>query len=84
MEKKISRIAKERQVISITHLPQIAALADSHYLISKKLNKGKAVTYIKRLDESERIEEMARLLGGVDVTNTTLNHAKEMIAMSKK
>ena len=81
---KISRIAKERQVISITHLPQIAALADSHYLISKKLNKGKAVTYIKRLDESERIEEMARLLGGVDVTNTTLNHAKEMIAMSKK
>ncbi|MGN9164133.1 DNA repair protein RecN [Tissierellaceae bacterium HCP3S3_D8] len=81
---KISEIAKDRQVISITHLPQIAALADSHYFISKKTDKGKTVTTIKRLEDEERVEEMARLLGGVDVTNTTLDHAREMISMSKK
>ncbi len=81
---KISEISKERQIIAITHLPQIAALADSHYLITKKTNNGKTVTTIKKLSYDEKIKEMARLLGGVDVTNTTLDHAREMINMSQK
>lgn len=81
---KISKISKNHQVISISHLPQIAALADSHYLISKDINYKKAITKIERLSEDSRIIEMARLLGGVDVTETTLKHAKEMIEMSKK
>lgn len=81
---KISKISKNHQVISISHLPQIAALADSHYVISKDINDKKAITKIERLSEDSRIIEMARLLGGVDVTETTLKHAKEMIEMSKK
>ena len=81
---KISKNSKNHQVISISHLPQIAALADSHYVISKDINDKKAITKIERLSEDSRIIEMARLLGGVDVTETTLKHAKEMIEMSKK
>lgn len=82
---KIYRIAQNRQIISISHLPQIAAMADSHYVISKTLNRdGKMVTTIKKLSKKERIEELSRLIGGVDVTETTLNHAREMLEMSKK
>ncbi|TJX16272.1 DNA repair protein RecN [Tissierella creatinini] len=81
---KISKISKSHQVISISHLPQIAALADSHYVISKNINNKKAITKIERLSDEERVVEMARLLGGVDVTETTLKHAKEMIEMSKR
>jgi DNA repair protein RecN (Recombination protein N) len=81
---KIKRISKKHQVISISHLPQIAALADSHFVIDKKTVNGKTQTSIKKLTDDERIVEMARLLGGVNVTETTLNHAREMIEMSKK
>lgn len=81
---KIKRISKNHQVISISHLPQIAALADSHYEISKEVINGKAQTKIKKLSDDERIIELARLLGGVNVTETTLQHAKEMIEMSKE
>ena len=81
---KISKISKNHQVISISHLPQIAALADSHYVISKDINDKKAITKIERLSDEDRVVEMARLLGGVDVTETTLKHAREMIEMSKK
>ncbi|WFA09701.1 DNA repair protein RecN [Tissierella sp. Yu-01] len=81
---KIKRISHNHQVISISHLPQIAALADSHYVIDKNIINGKAQTNIKKLSDNERVKEMARLLGGVNVTETTLNHAKEMLEMSKK
>lgn len=82
---KIYDISKKRQVISISHLPQIAALADSHYLISKSLNKDKKInTSISRLTDEERVLELGRLLGGVDVTDTTLKHAREMLDMTKK
>lgn len=81
---RIKKISKNHQVISISHLPQIAAMADSHFVISKKLNNNKVITSIERLSEEDRIIEMARLLGGVDVTETTLEYAKEMLEMSKK
>ncbi len=82
---KIHRIAKKHQVISVSHLPQITALADSHYQISKKINnQGKVTTQITKLNDEERIYVLARLLGGVNVTSTTLKHAKEMLEMSKK
>lgn len=81
---KIHKIAKKHQVISVSHLPQITALADSHYQISKNINnQGKVTTQITKLNDEERIYELARLLGGVNVTSTTLNHAKEMLEMSK-
>ena len=81
---KIKKISKNHQVISISHLPQIAALADSHFVISKEIVNGKAQTRVSKITDDDRIVELARLLGGVDVTETTLQHAKEMIEMSKK
>ncbi len=81
---KIHKISRNHQVICISHLPQIAALADSHFVINKVILEDKTKTVISKLSEKERIEEMARLLGGVDLTDTTLRHASEMIQMSKK
>lgn len=81
---KILNISKNHQVICISHLPQLAALADSHYVINKTMTKDKTRTEIHRLSEEGRVEEMARLIGGVNLTDTTLNHAREMIEMSNK
>lgn len=81
---KISKISRNHQVISISHLPQIVALADSHFVISKNITNNKASTVIKRLNEEERINEVARLISGVDMTETTINHAKELLSMSNK
>lgn len=82
---KIYDISRKRQVISISHLPQIAALADSHYIIRKSMAEDNKInTNVSKLDEERRVEELGRLLGGVDVTETTLNHAREMLKMSEK
>ncbi|MFS8541244.1 MAG: hypothetical protein LOD89_04055 [Tissierellales bacterium] len=80
---KIKSISKNHQVICISHLPQIAALADAHFLISKEVFKEKTCVLVKKLDYNERIDELSRLLGGVNLTNTTKLHAKEMLDMSK-
>lgn len=81
---KIHGISRKHQVICISHLPQIAALADSHFVINKVVSNEKTRTVVSKLSDEDRIEEMARLLGGVDLTDTTLKHASEMIQMSKK
>ncbi len=81
---KILQISGEHQVICISHLPQIAALGDSHYAISKIVSDNRTKTIVSRLSDNERVEELARLLGGVDLTKTTLSHAAEMIEMSQK
>ncbi|WIV10986.1 DNA repair protein RecN [Proteiniborus sp. MB09-C3] len=81
---KIANISSNHQVICITHLPQIAALADSHYLINKKISDSESTTEIIELNYNERVEELSRLLGGVNLTETTKQHAREMIEMSKK
>lgn len=80
---KIKKISKNHQIISISHLPQIAALADNHFLIEKSFDEDETYTRVKKLDKDERIDELARLLGGVDLTDTTRLHAKEMLAMSQ-
>lgn len=80
---KIKSISKNHQVICISHLPQIAALADVHFLISKEVIDDKTFVAVKKLDYNERIDELSRLLGGVNLTNTTKLHAKEMLDMSK-
>lgn len=80
---KIHKIARERQVISISHLPQIAAMADTQYSINKEIKGGKVSTYIIQLNDEDRVYELAKLLGGVDLTETTINHAKEMLEMTK-
>lgn len=84
VSEKISRISKKRQVIAISHLPQIAALADSHFVISKKVYESNTNTVVNKLNDKDRVEEIARLIGGVDVTKLSLDHAEEMLEMAKK
>ena len=75
---KMNLIGRNHQVICITHLPQIAAMADSHFLISKNVVKNGTFSKIVRLQEEESITELARMLGGVRITDTVLESAKEM------
>ncbi|MCM1498102.1 MAG: DNA repair protein RecN [Clostridium sp.] len=75
---KIHKIGESHQVICITHLPQIAAMANHHYLIEKKVNNGKTMTSIEHLDSEQEIKELARLIGGVEITDTVLKSAREM------
>jgi DNA repair protein RecN (Recombination protein N) len=77
--KKLKQVSGLHQVISVTHLPQIAALADSHYVVRKEVDKGRTFTQVERLSETERISEVARMLGGLKITEKTLRHAEEMI-----
>ena len=81
---KIHRIGKTHQVICITHLPQIAAMANHHYLIEKQVNSGKTLTSISHLDKEREILELARLIGGVEITDTVLQSAKEMKELAVK
>ncbi len=78
--KKIASLSKYHQVICITHLPQIAKFADHHFRISKKSLKGRTITEITPLNKKERIEEIARMLGGEKLTPASLEHAREMIS----
>ncbi len=78
---KLKEIGNKRQVLCITHLPQIAALGDSHYVVSKQENKGRTITNVQQLDEKQRVEELARMLGGSKITETTVKHAKEMLGV---
>lgn len=82
--KKLSIIGKKHQVICITHLPQIASMADSHYIIEKNVEKNKTTTNIRKLDRKEEIYEIARLLGGDEVTKTALANAEEMKDLADK
>lgn len=73
------KLGEKRQVIAITHLPQIAAMADSAYVIEKEVVGSKTLTDIKRLDEEGRVLELARLLGGESVTDNIMQAAREML-----
>ena len=80
--KKLSELAGAHQVLCITHLPQIAKFGEHHFRISKQVNDGRTVTRITSLNREERIEELARMLGGEKITRTTLKHARELIRKS--
>ena len=77
--KKLSSLAHYHQVICITHLPQIAKFGDYHFRISKHVSRGRTITSIRPLDDKERVKEIARMLGGVEITRATLDHAYEML-----
>ena len=79
-------IGKNRQVICITHLAQIAAMADSHFRIEKQVKEGETKTQVRRLNEKESIEELARILGGAAITDAVIKNAEEMkrLAEAKK
>lgn len=78
------RLSDDRQIISITHLPQIAACADTAFVIEKSVIKDKTITSISRLDEEGRVRELARLLGGSSISDSVLSTARELIDKNKK
>ena len=77
--RKLLQIARDRQVICVTHQPQIAARADVHMLISKQVEDGRTYTKVEPLDGEGRGRELARIIGGDDVTETLLQNAAEML-----
>lgn len=76
---KLRAVAKNKQVLCITHLAQLASKADNHYLIEKNVIDGKTATTVTLLSGQRRIEEIARIMGGSQVTQTTLDAARELI-----
>jgi DNA repair protein RecN (Recombination protein N) len=77
---KLKKISNSKQVFCITHLPQIASLKGAHYRIEKEVLKGRTITKIRRLNESERVDEIARMSSGENITQTTRKHAREMLS----
>ena len=81
--RKLREIAENHQVICITHLPQIAASGDANYRIHKESDDDSTYTNVDRLSEAEVVDEIARLLGGDNITDTTLASAKELLESFK-
>lgn len=82
--RKLKALSKNRQVLVITHLPQIAAMSDIHFTVQKSSSGNRTVTSVKRLNRSEKVREVARMLSGEKVTDITLRHAEEMVATSER
>jgi len=80
--KKLKEISREHQILCITHLPQIAACGDYNYRIYKESDDKKTFTTVEKLTDNEKVSEIARLLGGTNITETTLQSARELIAGS--
>ncbi len=80
--KKLKQLARTKQVLCITHLPQIASFADQHYLIEKRESSGRTKTSVRALDADERTREIARMISGAKLTETSLKHAEQMIKSS--
>jgi DNA repair protein RecN (Recombination protein N) len=80
---KLKALAVTQQVICVTHLPQIAAFAAQHFLIEKSEAKGRTQTSIRRMEEDDRVREIARMLSGATLTDTSLRHAESMLAASR-
>ena len=80
---KLRRLGSQRQVLCVTHLAQVAAQGHAHLQVSKLAQDGSTETSISRLDEGSRREEIARMLGGIDITKETLAHAKQMLKVAQ-
>jgi len=78
---KISLIAQSSQVLCITHLPQVAAVSDHHYLVEKKIQKGRTETSVKQLARFDKVEELARMLAGTEITDLARDHAAELLKL---
>ena len=84
VSEKMNLLGKNHQIICITHLPQIAAMADSHYLIEKSVENQSTHSRIHKLDQEQSVKELARMLGGVEITDTVIQNACEMKEMAHK
>lgn len=80
---KLKQAAQSCQVLCVTHQAQIAALADNHYLIRKQVDNGRTFTGVKLLDRNGRINELARIIGGINITDSALSHAESMLDQYK-
>jgi DNA repair protein RecN (Recombination protein N) len=76
---ELRSLSKYHQVICITHLPQIASLGDIHYVVGKEMQDQRTATRIRELDHEERVREIATLVGGETISETTLNNARELL-----
>jgi DNA repair protein RecN (Recombination protein N) len=81
--KKLRQVARARQVLCVTHLPQIAAYADQHFRVEKREEDGRTATTVAALVKNDRVREVARMLGGESVTDTSLQHALELITQAR-
>jgi DNA repair protein RecN (Recombination protein N) len=81
--KKLRQVARARQVLCVTHLPQIAAYADQHFRVEKREEDGRTATTVAALVKGDRVREVARMLGGESVTDTSLRHAHELITQAR-
>jgi len=82
--RRLKALAQQRQVLCITHLPQIAAFADHAYTVVKATTRGRTVSSAKRLTRSEQLQELARMLGGVEITAEAKRHAREMLEGARR
>jgi len=76
----LKRLGQDRQVLCVTHLPQVASQANQHFQVSKQAAGERTVSHIEALDAKARVEEVARMLGGIEITATTRKHARELLA----
>lgn len=81
--RQLRQLGSDRQVLCVTHLPQVAAQAHAHYLVSKHADADRTFTDVIRLDDAQRVEEIARMLGGVEITPQTRSHAQEMLERAR-
>ena len=82
--RKLNEVSAHHQVICITHLPQIASFGGWHLRVSKQVVDGRTATKVEKINDEQKIEEIGRMLGGVDVTETARDHAREMLAATSK
>jgi len=81
--KKLKQLAATKQVLCVTHLPQIASFANQHYLIEKKESGGRTKTSVRQLDADERTRELARMISGAKLTDTSIKHAEQMLKANR-
>lgn len=81
---KLYKVAKNRQVLCVTHSPQIACLGDAHFQIKKIVKDNKTITVVEELTFEKRVEEVARMLGGTEITSNTIQYAREMLTMAQR
>ena len=81
--RKLKALSRGQQVICITHLPQIAAFGDQHFLIEKRVRQGRTQTEVRLMEREDRVEEIARMLSGEKLTDTSLKHAEQLLAISQ-
>ena len=78
----MKQLGGNRQVLAVTHLPQVAACADQHFVVAKTTHQGQTLSSVEAVHNEKRVAEIARMLGGQQLSSTSLAHAQEMLAVA--